>query len=187
MIVPIEDKAYTPEELLEINRDHSRFDLVDGRLVERQMGAKSSLIITTLLRRIGALVDAQDLGFLFDSDCGYKVWPDQPKKVRYPDGSFIRRGRLLNDEVPEGYVEVRPDLAVEVISPNDEAEEVEAKIADYVQAGIPLLWVIYPDSRSIYVLHPDGSARRLTVADELSGEDVLPGFKCRVQDVFKGI
>jgi Uma2 family endonuclease len=186
MNAPLMERTYTPDDLLRMPKDQ-KYDLVEGRLVERHMGAESSFIAGTLLRLIGAFVDAQGLGFLFPADCGYTIWPDDPWKVRYPDGSFIRRGRFPGDRVPKGHSEVRPDLAIEVISPNDDAEAVEAKVADYLQAGVPLLWVIYPGSRSIYVLRPDGSARRLTSRDELDGEGVLPGWKCPVLDVFKGI
>ncbi len=177
------DRVYTPEDLLRLPDSH-RFELVDGRLVERAMGAKSSRIGV----RITALLDvhtvAQKLGTVFGSDCGYQMSPDRPGRVRMPDVSFIASGRLPNDEVPEGYVSIPPDLAVEVVSPNDLAGEVDQKVEEYLKAGVRLVWVVYPGTGVLMVFRADGSVSRLRSADELSGEDVVKGFRCRVGDLF---
>ncbi len=179
-------RQYTPDDLLLIPESH-RFELIDGRLVERNMGAKSSAITTRLLSWLGIRVDADQLGFLFGSEAGYQIFPDRPNRVRFADGSFIARGRLPDDHIPGGHLRIVPNLVLEGISPNDLAYEVEAKIEEYMQVGLPLLWVIYPDTRSIYVYRQDGSVRRLNGADELTGEDVIPGFSCRVEDLFRGL
>jgi Uma2 family endonuclease len=81
---------------------------------------------------------------------------------------------------------IPPDLAAEVIS-NDSAEELEARVADYLGAGTRLMWVVHPQARSAWAVRPDGSAARLTGEQELSGEDVLAGFACKVQDLFTGL
>lgn len=186
MNVSLETTAYSPDELLTLGKE-GLFDLIDGRLVERHMGAVASIVARRVGGPMGALADRQGLGFVFGADCGYKIWPERPRFVRYPDVSFVRRGRLPDDRVPGGHIEVSPDLVVEVVSPNDEAEEIEARVTDYLRAGAALAWVVYPISRSVYVIHSDGGARRLTESDELSGEDVLPGFACRVGDLFAGL
>src|SRR5262245_5022960 len=117
---------HTPEELLSMPEGH-RYELIDGNLVERNMGAKSSLAAARIGRMVGQHVDSQGLGVVFGSDCGYQIFPQSPNRVRYPDGSYIARDRLPGGRVPSGHVRVPPDLAIEVVSPNDLADEVERK------------------------------------------------------------
>ena len=90
-----------------------------------------------------------------------KCFPHAPGMVRRPDVSFIRRGRLPGDVSPDGWIKIPPDLAVEVVSPNDVVEELEEKLEDYQKAGIPLVWVIYPKRRKARVFRLDGTDSRL--------------------------
>jgi Uma2 family endonuclease len=85
--------------------------------------------------------------------------------------------------LPKGWAKIVPDLAVEVVSPNDLAEDLEEKIVDYEKVGVPLVWVMNPRSRTVMVYRGDGSVSRLHEDDELSGEDVIPGFRCPVRDI----
>lgn len=121
---------HSPEELLNLP-DGPRYELIDGQLVERKRGARFSRIAAVLIRLLDQYAHAQGLGLVFATDCGYQIFPNNPSRVRYPDGSFIKRGRLPNDEPPEGHVRTAPDLVVEVVSPNDLAEELEEKLEDY--------------------------------------------------------
>jgi Uma2 family endonuclease len=105
--------------------------------------------------------------------------------VRRADVSFIRRERYSWDQLThDGFMTLAPDLAVEVVSPNDYGREIEEKVDDYLRAGVPLVWVVYPEIRVVHVYRGDGTAGRFRGADELSGEDVLPGFRCKVDDLF---
>ena len=174
---------HSPEELLNLP-DGPRYELIDGQLVERKMGARTSLVAASIIHLLRQHAHTHGLGLIFATDCGYQIFANQPGRVRFPDASFIRRGRLPNDEPPEGHVRTVPDLVVEVVSPNDLAEELEAKVEDYLQAGVSLMWVVYPATRSVLVYRPDGRCTRLTAAQELEGEDVLPGFRCRVEELF---
>lgn len=178
-------RQYTADDLLLIP-DGFRFELIDGQLVERKMGAKSAAVNARLLNRLGSRVDADQLGVVFSSEVGYQIFPDRPNRVRFADGSFIARGRLPEGHLPDGHLRIVPDMMLEGVSPNDLAYEVEEKIDEYLQVGLPLLWVIYPDTRTVYVYRQNGSVRRLKGADELTGEDVIPGFSCRVEDLFRG-
>src|SRR5262249_1904635 len=112
---------------------------------------------------------------------------DDPKRVRKPDGSFVRKGRLPGDRPPRGHVQIPPDLAFEVVSPNDLAEDVNAKVLEFLRAGVRLLWVLYPKTRCVQVFRQAGSASDLSEGEELGGGDVLPGFTCRVDEIFAGI
>jgi Uma2 family endonuclease len=184
--VVLTDGQITPEQLLEMPGG-DRYELIDGKLVERDMGAESSLVAAAIIRLLGDFVRTHDIGKVFATDCGYQIFPDRPKHVRYPDGSFIARGRLPGDKVPKGHLRIPPDLAVEVVSPNDTADEVETKRVEYLGAGVRLVWIVFPETRTVHVYRLAGPSSTLTVGDELSGEDVLAGFSCRVSDLFEGV
>lgn len=186
MITAASDVVYTPEDLLAMPEGH-RYDLIDGRLVKRAMGAQSSCIAAILIHLLNQHARAQNLGLVFATDCGYQIFSDHPNRVRYPDGSFIRRGRLPDDRPPAGHVRVRPDLVIEVVSPNDTACEVDTKIEEYLQVGVPLIWVIFPGTQRVMVYRGAGPISRLGAADELAGEEAVPGFTCRVADLFAGL
>jgi Uma2 family endonuclease len=104
--------------------------------------------------------------------------------VRKPDVSFIRFGRLPGEEVPQGHIPIAPDLAVEVISPNDLAYDIDERVADYLGAGTRLVWVVNPVQRTVLIYRHDGSIAGVREGGELSGEDVVPGFRCPVHSLF---
>jgi Uma2 family endonuclease len=174
---------YTLEDLLAM-LDSKSYELVDGQLVERNMGAESSWVGGQLLIGLGTSCKDHRLGWVLPADNGYQCFPHQPGLVRRPDVSFIRYGRLPGEVLPRGWVEISPDLAVEVVSPNDEIEQLEEKLDDYQKVGVPLIWVIYPRQRKVMVYRSDGSEDRLRESDELSGEDVVPAFRCPVRERF---
>ena len=107
-----------------------------------------------------------------------------PDTVRGPDVFYVRPARIPAGGIPEAFWEFAPDLAVEVVSPTETAEEIREKVRDYLAAGTPLVWVIYPRAQEIVVHTSDGIARTLGVADTLGAPDVLPGFSCVVSELF---
>jgi Uma2 family endonuclease len=177
----------TPEELLKLP-DSVKYELVDGKLVERNMGMESSEIALRLALLIGMFLRDHSLGRLFGADASYQCFTDAPGKVRKPDVSFIRFDRLPDGRAPKGHSRIAPDLAVEVVSPGDLSYEIEEKVAEYLAAGVPLVWVVHPPTRTVRVHRPRSSPRgeisNLRDSDTLSGEDVLPGFSCGVSEVF---
>lgn len=178
------EAGLSPEDMLTFDREH-RFEWIDGRLKEKPpMGAEANRVATILIRLLDAYATASHLGFVFCFESGYKIFASDPKKTRKPDISFIARGRLPNDRPPRGHVTIPPDLEVEVVSPNDLAEEIDARVADYLAAGVKRIWIIYPATRSAWILRQDGTAVRLTETQELPGEDVLPGFSCPLRTLF---
>jgi Uma2 family endonuclease len=191
MNVPLPQSAtelppVTPEDLLQMPDGH-HYELVNGKLVERNMGAESSGIAANFIRLVGQFVHAHNLGKVFVSDCGYQCFADDPKKVRYADGSFIARGRLPDDRTPKGHVRIAPDFAVEVVSPNDLADEVEAKRVEWLRAGVRLLWIVYPQTQTVHVYRLSAHPLALGGDDELKGDDVLPNFTCKAAELFEGL
>jgi Uma2 family endonuclease len=172
----------TPEDLLRLPDDRA-YELVDGQLVEKQMGMKSSRVATRLCYQLEAFLERQPAGWVVGEGT-YQCFPDAPNRVRRPDVSFIRFGRLPDEELPDGHCPIAPDIAAEVVSPHDTHSEVSAKIEEYLAAGVALVWIINPDTRTVLVYREEGN----TVAflhenDELTGESVLPGFRCRVAEI----
>jgi Uma2 family endonuclease len=177
------EKTYTPEDLLAMP-DRKSYELVDGQLVERNVSVLSSWVGGQVYHVVDSFVREHQLGWAWGADLGYVCFPDTPGKVRKPDVSFVRKERLPEGLTSEGYLYIPPDLAVEVMSPNDLAYEVDHKVGEYLDAGVPLIWVINPEARTVYIHRRDVSGSVLREQDELSGEDVLPGFCCRVSTLF---
>jgi Uma2 family endonuclease len=179
---------YTPEDLLRLE-DAVRYELVDGKLVERNMGMESSKVAGTILAMIWAFARPRKLGHMFNAENSYQCFRDDSSKVRKPDVSFIRTGRLTDEKVPKGHCPIPPDLAVEVVSPNDLFYDVEEKVQEYLTAGVPLVWLVNPDTRSVHIYRPASSERGnvslLGPGDTLTGEEILPGFTCNVADLFE--
>ncbi len=186
MAIGQSNAIFTPEDLLRMP-DGDRYELVDGQLVEKDMGWKSSLIASELYRLIANFAHEKGLGLAI-VEGSYQCFPDSSTKVRKPDVSFLRRARVPADGLPDGHCPIAPDLAVEVVSPNDLFSDVEMKVEEYFVAGVSLVWIIDPSTRKLHVYRPNESAsQRLGESDELTAADILPGFLCRVADVFAPI
>ena len=178
----------TAEELLAMP-DEKRFELVNGELVENNMSWESERIGTNLIIVLGSFVREHNCGEVNGSSAGYQcfeeIFPDDPDRVRKPDVSFISADRLPRQPIARGNCTIVPDLAVEVISPNDLSEDVEEKVGEYLRAGVRLVWVVHPQAKTIRIHRANGSVQVLRLADELSGEEVIPGFRCPVSEVFR--
>ncbi|MEM1062804.1 MAG: Uma2 family endonuclease [Planctomycetota bacterium] len=176
-------KRWSPDEFYELP-DAKRFELVDGRLKERPMSEESSYIGGEIFTYLKIWTRQTGLGWAFPSDQFYRAFRGG-EDVRLADASFISRDRLPDGPTSRGMTPFAPDLAVEVIAPGDRAGEIEQKIADYREAGVLLVWVIYPGRRVIHVFRNGSeSPNVLTETDTLTGGDVPPGFAVPVADIF---
>lgn len=162
------------------------FEWVDGQMLEKPVSLKSSAVAVKLIAQLSVYVDKQQLGAVFESEASYQFTVGKRKQVRKPDVSFISQARLPA-ELPDGHSPIAPDLAIEVISPNDEAEDIENRLSELLAAGTSLFWIVYPKTRSVWVLRQDGTGARLTENQDLSGETVVPGFTCRIASLFQGL
>lgn len=177
-------ETLTAEQFLYLPNEKD-YELVDGHLVERHMGAESGFLDGIVVSLLFAWAKAAG-GLVFTSSGGYQCFPNAPNRVIRPDASLVRAGRLPGDVAPKGWVQVPPDVAVEVISPTDVASEVSQKVLDYLQVGVPLVWVLDPTLREVRVYRLDGPREILSGDDEIYDQSVLPGFSCRVSDIFGG-
>src|SRR5262249_42955207 len=176
---------YTPEDLLRMP-DGDRYELIDGQLVEPNVSTWASYVAGRIERRLGNYCEDKQLGWVFPEGTCYQCFPDSPEMVRKADVSFIRRERLTFAEAQaEGHTHIAPDLAVEVVSPNDTMYEVDGKVRLYLQAGVRLVWVVNPATHTVQVHRPQVQGIILHENDELTCEEMLPGFHCRVGDLFQ--
>src|SRR5262249_42592629 len=125
-------------------------------------------------------------GWPFPEGATYRCFPARPNQVRKADLSVFRweRRTMVNIQA-EGHCPVAPDLVVEVVSPNDEVYEVDAKVQEWLDARASRGWVAEPQQRTVEVHRSAGPGVILHENDELTGEDALPGFHCRVSDFFQ--
>ena len=172
----------TAEELRHISHPDKCTELVRGRLVVREpAGYRHGRVVARLAKILADHVDANDLGEILGAETGFTIFRD-PDTVRAPDVGFVRRERVP-DPVPTGYAELAPDLVVEVLSPDDRPGQVLAKVGDWLEAGVQLVWVVDPQRRLAHTYRADGSESVIEDGEMLDGEDVVPGFVCRLSTV----
>ena len=175
----------TEADLVEaMRREGTLFELVDGILVEKGMSYESGYVAVELAAAVRAFIKPRKLGVVNGPDGGMKVIPG---KLRMPDVSFTFWDQLPDGKIPKtGYPDVCPALAVEVLSPTNTRGEMDVKLAEYFAGGTRLVWIVAPDSRTVDVFTtPDRTtATRLTAADTLTGDPVLPGFELKLADLF---
>ena len=156
-----------------------RVELVRGVLVVKEpAGYRHGAVAARITKSLMDYVDRADLGQVVAAETGFTLATD-PDTVRAPDAAFIQRDRLP-DPPPVGFARLAPDLAVEVLSPDDRPGAVLAKVADWLEAGTRLVWVVDPARRCARVYRADGSESSVESDGALDGEDVLPGFTCSV-------
>ncbi len=174
----------TADELLHLNLPDKRTELVKGVLVVREpAGYRHGEVAMNLATAIHSFVRAHRLGSVLAAETGFKLFSN-PDTVRAPDVAFIRADRVPTPP-PRGFPAMAPDLAVEVLSPDDRPGEVLKKVADWLNAGVLLVWVVDPVRRVARVYRPDGTDSQLTERDALEGEDVLPGLSIPLGDVLE--
>ncbi len=126
-------------------------------------------------------VTQSHLGTVTAAETGFQIGHN-PDTVRAPDVAFIRAERVPNVRT-RGFFQGAPDLAVEVISPTDCAGELLAKVQDWLAAGCQVVWVVDPTSRTVSVYRGSGETSLLSVTDEVTAEELLPGFRLPVAKV----
>ncbi len=176
-------KLITAEEFLLMPDPGDGFkrELVRGVIVMMSpAGGRHGVCCAKIIRRVGFFVDAHELGHVMANDTGF-VSERGPDTVRAPDIGFWSRERLPN--VPVGFVDIPPDLAIEVVSPFNTVTQMRRRVRDFLAKGVRLVWVIDPENRTATVYRTGEPPRELEETDTLIGEDVLPGFTCKVAEM----
>lgn len=172
----------TAEQLLALSIPDKQVELVRGRLIVRQPpGTWHGKIAADLTYLLGDYVRRRRLGLVLGQDTGFKIATD-PDTVRAPDVAFVAADRVA--QIPRrGYAALAPDLAVEVVLPTDAPADVLAKVAEWLEAGTRLVWLVDPERREARVYRGDGSLTTLGPGDALEGEDVLPGLSVPLKEL----
>jgi len=162
-------------------------ELVEGEVVEMSLPTGLHGQITMIISlKIGNYVVDNGLGVVTAADTGFVLErnPDGRDTVRGFDIAFVGNAKV-SSVLPDQWVNVAPDLAVEVISPSNEAADIHRKIRQLLAAGTTLVWIVYPSTRTVDVHSPSG-AITLEDDDTLGGGDILPGFEIPVREIFPG-
>jgi Uma2 family endonuclease len=158
------------------------YEIVDGQPEEKEMGgARHGGVGTRLIVRLGSYVEAQGLGSVYGPDTTFQISQNE----RLPDVSFVRAARIPAEGEPEGIWPIAPDLAVEIISPTDLYEKMIGRVREYFAAGVQQVWLISPEHKTVTIYHSPTQAKIFSEADELVGDDILPGFRCRISELFQ--
>ena len=179
-----ETRLLTAGDLLRLYSEGVRGELIRGVLCETMpTGHEHGAIVVNLSTELRNFIKPRRLGWLVASDSG--VWLERdPDTVREPDIAFTSAEKIPLDARITGYAEVAPDLVVEIVSPNDSRREVHDKAQMWLLHGVRLIWVVYPNTRTVDVYRSNGAATTLDEGDSLDGHDVLPGFACGVSAIF---
>ncbi len=181
--MPAQKRLITANELIHLPDDGCKYELLDGALVTMPppgawhgaVGGNAYGALWTFVRQHPGGRVFQDIGVFLGH---------HPDTVRAPDVCYLSAERMPAGGIPRGYLDVVPDLIVEVISPSDRRSEVEAKVRDWLRGGARLVWVLDPDPRTVTVYPGDQVPRTLSEAETLTAEPVLPGFSVPIRELF---
>ncbi len=178
----IATKLMTAEELTKLPHGGFRYELIKGELLTMSpAGEEHGAVIINLTVPLAQHVKAFDLGVVYGAETGFKLESD-PDTVLAPDIAFIRRERV--GSISKGYRGGPPDLAVEVISPGESKSKIKEKVELWLQAGALVVWIVNPQTRMVAVHRPNTEPRLLSQEDELTGDDLVPGFRFPVFEIF---
>ena len=176
----------TAEDLFDLNVPDEKTELVDGELLRMSPAGGEHGVVAL---RIGAwllmFVEERGLGVVCAAETGFLVRRD-PDTVRAPDAAFISRERMGEGRPPKKFWPLAPDLAVEVVSPSETAEQVQERLRDWFAAGARAVWMLYPGTASVHAYRSPSEVRILQRDDVLTGDDdLLLGFSCPVAGLFR--
>jgi Uma2 family endonuclease len=173
------------EELWKLSGNGRRCELVRGEIFDLESeGRLHGRTAATIALILGPFIRDNDLGEFYAAETGFIISRD-PDTVRAPDVAFVSKDRLPPGEVGSGFLEMVPDLVVEVVSPGDSASYVQEKAEMWLKSGVRLVWVVYPVPQSVVVYHSQGEARVLHTGDDIDATPVFEEFKIAVEDFFK--
>ncbi|HSF76928.1 MAG TPA: Uma2 family endonuclease [Microcoleus sp.] len=182
---PAEQKIWTDAEFMALNRDGHRYEIVNGELIDMgNSGAKHSYVAVILSAALFNCVSTRKLGAIFDSSTAFKM---KSGNKRSPDVSFMAKERLQGlDDLPDGFLEGAPDLAVEILSPGNTVAEIHDKVVEYFENGARLVWVIHPQEQYVLVYRSSQEPDRLLKSTQsLDGEEIVPGFTLPIAELFQ--
>lgn len=157
-----------------------KYEIVNGMPEEKKaLGARLGMLLMRLAARLCGFVEANKLGETFLAT-SFKLGNNE----RIPNLSFVSTSRIPPEGVPEGVWQIPPDLAVEIISPNDLHEKVSNKVLEYLEAGVKQVWIVSPEIRSVTIFRSMEQVQVFSGDKILESPDLLPGFQCPLKEIF---
>ena len=184
MAVATEKRTYTVDQFWELcHHTDKRLELVKGELRElAPANDEHGYVSGQLFLVVAQFVKQHQLGYTFVAETGF-VLSEEPATVRAPDFAYVSRDRAP-ERWSRHFARFVPDLVAEVISPTDTYGDVAQKVQDWLGAGVRVVWVVDPVARTVAVHRAGTAVRVYGEEDTLSGGDVLPGFECKVSEIF---
>jgi Uma2 family endonuclease len=179
----LEPALLTAEDLARFSPDDHRYELVEGRVIPMSpVSFDHGRIVIEFGGILRQHVRRLKLGRIV-TEVGFKL-ASNPDTVRAPDLAFLREDRIP-DPAPRGFWNGSPDLAVEVLSPDDRPADVRSKVDEYLRSGVPAVVVIDPDAQSVEIYRPSLPPTVLQGTGVVDLDDVLPGFQCTLPEIFE--
>ena len=181
------EKSVSVEDFYEIAFEGFRGELVEGELKETMpTSILHGIIAGRIAIILGFFVLQNRLGEVLTAETGFRLFTDK-KTVRVPDVSFLSNEKLAAIKNVDKFYDGAPDLAVEVISLSETYNDVQGKLEDYLSAGVKMVWIIRPENKTVTTYRTLFDFKMLRENEELSGDDVLPNFKCNLTDIFANL
>lgn len=175
-------QAFDVEDLHGDN-DGKLLELVRGQPVEKDMASLAIWVVTQVTFLLKLALHRGEKGTVY-AELPVACFPWLPNHARRPDVVYFSEAKLPDPTIDLAAITAVPDLCIEVLSKNDNALEVEAKIAEYLKAGVPLIWIIDPYERTVRVIHASRKSEYLAIDDTINAAPFLPAFSARVADFF---
>ncbi len=171
-------RVISEEEFLRLPDDGRKYELVNGEVKEVPAGIRHDTIVARIIGMMFPTVGKK--GVIAASSAGYRL---ASGNVRSPDVSFIRNERLPEGKLPVGFGEFAPDLAIEVLSPTEDASELLRKIAEYFESGAQQVWVVDPEARRVTIYRSPVDVQTFSGDDVIEGNELFPEFRCSVNEL----
>ncbi|MGH7595889.1 MAG: Uma2 family endonuclease [bacterium] len=179
--IPLEQRTdVTVDELERLSLPFTA-ELYDGKVVFKMANFAHGVIQNNIGTALGNYLKTNPIGLVSD-DADYRLWPERKRESRVPDLSFILKDRLPKDLFR--YLPLTPDLAIEILSPDDSFEDMIEKVDEYLSQGTKLVWIIICRTREVLVCTAQS---KYSVRDMLTAPELLPGFELPVRDIFVGL
>jgi Uma2 family endonuclease len=177
-------KLITAEEFLQMPDNDMKLELVKGEVIESMPpGGEHGVVAAEVFAQLRMWMK-KGYGGCAGIESGV-ILARHPDTVRGPDVYYFSQERIPETGIPKAFWQIAPDLAVEVVSPYDTVKELGDKVRDYLDAGTPIVWVVYPERKEVVVYTQGGTVRVYQTGDVLEGfKEVLPGFRCPVAELF---
>jgi Uma2 family endonuclease len=182
----LQTKTLTGEDLLNLPMGTGeRYELIEGELIIMPpAGGEHGEIASTISGEIYLHLKKHKSGKIFAAETGFYTRRDN-RTVRAPDVAFIQQSKIPQTGISKGFLDIVPDLIVEVVSPHDRASEIDMKVIEWLEFGVQLVWIVYPESRRIFVYEQEKpNPIILDENDTLIGGSVLPEFEVQVTTIF---